>query len=149
MSKILALDIATHCGWATETASGVWDFTLKRGESYGIRVVRFKAKVRELIDLESVEIISYERVAGIHKAAIIVASEMVGVLHDLCIEKGVLITAYSASEIKKFATGKGNANKAAMVQAAKEKYGYLGTSDDEADAIHLYHLTNTDLNSNK
>lgn len=149
MSKILALDIATHCGWATKTASGVWDFTLKRGESYGMRCVRFKAKVREMIDLEEIEIVSYERVAGIHKAAIIVASEMVGVLHDLCIEKNVLITAYSAPEIKKFATGKGNAGKSAMVQSAKEKYGYQGTSDDEADALHLYHLTDADLNSNK
>lgn len=147
--NILSLDIATHCGWKTRTASGVWDFTLKKSDSYGLRIVRFKARVRELIDLEDIDLISYERVAGLHKGAIIVASEMVGVLHDLCIEKGVEITAYSASEIKKFATGKGNANKAAMVQAAKEKYGYIGDSDDEADAIHLYHLTDADLNSNK
>lgn len=147
--NILALDIATHCGWATKTASGLWDFTLKRGESYGMKLIRFKSKVRETIDLEGIEIVSYERVAGLHKAAIISASEMVGVLHDLCIEKGVEITAYSAGEIKKFATGKGNANKAQMVQAAKEKYGYQGTSDDQADAIHLYYLTDADLNSNK
>ncbi len=147
--NILSLDIATKTGWKTRTASGVWDFTLKKSDSYGMRIVRFKAKVREMIDLEEIKIVSYERVAGLHKGAIIVASEMVGVLHDLCIEKGVEITAYSASEIKKFATGKGNANKAAMVQAAKEKYGYQGTSDDEADALHLYHLTDADLNSNK
>jgi len=147
--NILSLDIATKTGWKTRTASGVWDFTLKKSDSYGMRIVRFKAKVREMIDLENIDIISYERVAGLHKGAIIVASEMVGVLHDLCIEKGIEITAYSAPEIKKFATGKGNANKAAMVQAAKEKYGYIGDSDDEADAIHLYYLTDADLNSNK
>lgn len=147
--NILALDIATHCGWATKTASGVWDLSLKRGDSYGLRIVRFKAKVREMLDIEEIEIVSYERVAGLHKAAIIVASEMVGVLHDLCIEKSVEITAYSAGEIKKFATGKGNANKAQMVQAAREKYGYTGDSDDQADALHLYHLTDADLNSNK
>jgi Holliday junction resolvasome RuvABC endonuclease subunit len=147
--NILSLDIATHCGWKTKTASGVWDFTLKRGESYGMKLIRFKSKVRETIDLEGIEIVSYERVAGLHKAAIISASEMVGVLHALCIEKGVEITAYSAGEIKKFATGKGNANKAQMVQAAKEKYGYIGDSDDESDAIHLYYLTDADLNSNK
>ena len=49
--KILSLDIATKTGWATDTTSGVWDLKPKRGESEGMRVVRFKSKVRELIEL--------------------------------------------------------------------------------------------------
>lgn len=31
--KILALDIATKCGWATEVASGTWNLSLRNGES--------------------------------------------------------------------------------------------------------------------
>lgn len=58
--KILALDIATKCGWATATASGTWDFSLKRGESQGMKIVRFVAKVRELIKLENIGIVYYE-----------------------------------------------------------------------------------------
>ena len=144
--NILALDIATKTGWKTKTASGVWDFSLKRSDSYGMRVVRFKAAVREIIQLESINLVSYERPAGRHASSIMVASEMIGVLQDLCIELGVQVTAYSATEIKKFATGKGNANKEAMVAAAREKYNYQGESDDEADAIHLYFKTKNDLN---
>lgn len=142
--KILALDIATKTGWKTGTASGVWDLKPNRGESEGMRVVRFKAKVKEVIELEGIDIIAYERPAGMHKGSIMVASEMVGVLKDLCIEKGVQLACYSASEIKKFATGKGNAKKEAMISAAKS-LGFNPKDDNEADAIHLYRLCKSDL----
>lgn len=142
---VLALDVATTTGWKTPTASGTWNLKPNRGESESMRVVRFKSKVREMIAMEGVTLISYERPAGMHKSSIMVASEMVGVLKDLTVELGIDLACYSASEIKKFATGKGNAKKDAMIEAAKEKYGYTGDSDDEADAIHLYHLTLKDL----
>ncbi len=137
--KILSLDIATVTGWKTETASGTWNLKPNRGESEGMRVVRFKAKVRELIQAESITLVAYERAAGLHKASIIVQSEMIGVLKDLCISLGIELAAYSATEIKKFATGKGNANKTAMVQAA-QALGFNPSDDNEADAIHLYNL---------
>lgn len=143
--KILSLDIATNTGWKTETSSGVWNLKPNRGESEGMRVVRFKAKVRELINLEGIQLISYERPAGRHKASIMVASEMVGVLKDLCIELGIELACYSANEIKKFATGNGNAGKPLMIAAA-EKLGFTPQDDNEADAIHLYLLTTKDIN---
>ena len=144
--KILALDIATKTGWKTETASGVWNLKPNRGESEGMRVVRFKSRVRELIELEGISLVSYERPAGMHKASIMVASEMVGVLKDLCLEKKIQLACYSANEIKKFATGKGNANKQKMIDKAIE-LGFNPTDDNEADAIHLYNLTFLDVNS--
>lgn len=142
--NILALDIATNTGWKTKTSSGVWNLKPNRGESEGMRVVRFKSKVKELIQLEDINLVSYERPAGIHKGSIMVASEMVGVLKDLCIEMGVELACYSAKEIKQFATGKGNANKDAMINAAKEM-GFNPKDDNEADAIHLYFLTLNDV----
>jgi Holliday junction resolvasome RuvABC endonuclease subunit len=144
MSKILALDIATNTGWKTETASGVWNLKPNRGESEGMRVVRFKSKVVELIKLEGITLVSYERPAGMHKASIMVASELVGVLKDLCIGLSIDLACYSATEIKKFATGKGNANKEAMINKAIE-LGYHPQDDNEADAIHLYLLTKKDI----
>jgi hypothetical protein len=67
-----------------------------------------------------------------------VASEMVGVLKDLCIEIGVELASYSTTEIKKDATGKGNAGKPVMIAKA---IGYKPEDDNAADAIHLYLLT--------
>ncbi|MDA3614732.1 crossover junction endodeoxyribonuclease RuvC [Polluticaenibacter yanchengensis] len=142
--KILALDIATKTGWKTETASGVWDLKPNRGESSGMRVVRFKSKVKEIIQIEGITQVSYERPAGANKSSIMAESEMIGVLIDLCIEMGVEYASYSANEIKKFATGKGNAGKPEMINAAV-KLGYNPIDDNEADAIHLYLLTQKDL----
>lgn len=142
--NILALDIATKTGWKTKTASGVWDLKPNRGESEGMRIVRFKSKVRELIALENINIVAYERPSGLHKSSIMVASEMVGVLKDLCIELNIELACYSATEIKKFATGKGNAKKEAMIAEAINR-GYNPKDDNEADAIFIYLLAEKDL----
>ena len=147
MSKnILALDIATKTGWKTRTASGVWDLKVNRGESESMRVIRFRAKVKELIELENIDLVAYERAAGMYKSSIIVESEMIGVLKLLCNELNVALACYSATEIKKFATGKGNAKKEAMIEAAKE-LGYNPKDDNEADAIHIYRLCEKDINN--
>ena len=127
-----------------KTTSGTWDLKPNRGESEGMRVVRFKSKVKELVGIEGITLIAYERPAGMHKASIMVASEMVGVLKDLCIEMNINLACYSAQQIKKFATGKGNAGKPEMIEAAK-KLGYSPADDNEADTIHLYHLAQKDV----
>ena len=144
--KLLALDIATKTGWKTETASGVWDFKLKRGESYGMRLVRFKSAVSEIISLEKIDIVSYEIPVGRFAASTMCATEMIGVLNVICAEMGVEVTSLSASEIKAYATGKGNCGKPAMIQAAKEKYPDIHIIDDNhADAIFIYDLTKSNL----
>lgn len=143
--KILALDIATVCGFRTETASGVWNFNKqKRGDSYGMRLIRFKSSIKEILDLEEIDVVVYERPAGMFKSSIIVASEMIGVLIAICEERGIQYTAYSATEIKKFATGKGNAKKQDMIDVAIS-LGFNPADDNEADAIHLYNLAKKDL----
>lgn len=139
--NLLSLDVATKTGWKTKTASGVWDFSLKRDESSGMRILRFISKIKEVVKLEKINLISFERTAGFHKNALIVQAELHGALKLYCEENEIPYTAYSATEIKKFATGKGNANKDAMIRYAKEKYGYLGKDDNEADAIHIFYLT--------
>ena len=42
--------------------------------------------------------------------------------------------------LKKWATGKGNANKATVVSAVSQRHGMLLSNDDEADALALAHL---------
>jgi len=137
--KLLALDIATKTGWKTATASGTWDLTPNKGESSGMRLIRFRAKLIEIIKAENIRIIAYERPAGFHKSALIIAGELVGVLKTVAEEYHIHLACYSSTEIKKFATGKGNATKEEMIKAAQRK-GYNPQDDNEADAIHLYDL---------
>jgi Holliday junction resolvasome RuvABC endonuclease subunit len=145
--KILSLDVSSHCGWAiSNKIYGVWELTPKRDESGGMRLLRFKAKLQEVVNLEKIQLVVFERSSGIHKGAIIVQSELHGVLKIFCEENGIEHKAYSAKEIKKFATGKGNANKEKMILAAKEKLGYNGDNDNEADALWILELAKRDFN---
>lgn len=138
---ILAIDQASHCGWAlSKDLYGVWDLTTKKDEDMGMKLIRFKNKLKEVCVSEGVNLIVYERVAGMHTASIIHAAKMVAIIETFCTENGINYTAFSAQEVKKFATGKGNANKDAMVKAAQEQYGYTGTDDNVADALHIWHL---------
>lgn len=148
MNNILALDIATKTGWATKDASGVWDFKLKRGESEGMKVVRFKSKLREIIKLQEINIIAYERPAGLHASSIITASKFLGILEETAEELGINYSGYSATEIKKHATGKGNVKKDLMIAAAKLKFKHIEIIDDNhADALWLYHMVFNELNT--
>ncbi len=147
---ILSLDVATKCGWAlgdltTIEASGVWDFNIKRDESSGMRLVRFKTKLHELFSTRKIELVTFERSAGMHKAPIIIQSELHGVLKLACEDLGIKYKAYSAQEIKRFATGKGNSNKIAMGKALFEKHGISLSDDNEVDAIWILKLTQKDF----
>lgn len=144
--KLLAIDQASQCGWATENASGVWDFNTRKDESAGMKMLRFRSKLKEVCAMEEINLIVYERVAGFHKNAIIHAAKMVAIIESFCEENGIEYKAVSATEVKKYATGKGNANKDAMVASAQSKLGYTGTNDNEADALWIYQLIKQELN---
>jgi len=145
--KILAIDQASNCGWCvSETDYGTWDFNTRKDESSGMKWLRFRAKLKEMNDLLKIDLIAYERVAGHHKNSIIHSAKMVAIIESFCEENGIQYRAFSASEIKKFATGKGGAGKPAMIKAAKDKYGYDGNDDNTADAIHIYFLAKDSLN---
>jgi len=143
--RMLALDPATHCGWAiSNDVYGVWNLTPKRDESMGMRLIRFRAKLIEIIENEKINLVSFERPGGRHTGAIIVQSELQGQIKVICEERFIPYRAYSSQEIKKHATGKGNSGKPQMVSAAKQKLGYTGKDDNEADALWLLDLTKLD-----
>ena len=143
--KILAIDPATNCGWAiSHQLYGVWKLSPKRDESMGMRLIRFRAKLQEIITKENINLVVFERPGGRFKGAIIVQSELQGQLKVICEDLNVAYRAYSSQEIKKHATGKGNAGKPAVIQAAREKLQYPGNDDNEADALWLLDLAIND-----
>lgn len=145
--KILSLDVASLTGWAiSNTIYGTWNFKTMTDESMGMKLIRFRAKLKEIHASEELDIIIYERPAGQHKKSIIHQSKLIAVLEEFCEENGIDYRAYSAKEIKSFATGNGNASKTDMVKAAKEKYKYEGDDDNEADALHMLNLFKEEYN---
>jgi len=144
--KILSIDPATKCGWATNSprACGVWDLSVKSDESDGMRLIRFESKLSEFCLTNAPKLITFERPGGKFTKPIMTQSEIIGTLKAFCIKHKIEYRAYSSTEIKKHATGKGNANKQAMIDAAKDKLSYAGNNDNEADALWLLNLTEND-----
>jgi len=143
--RILALDPATHCGWAiSRDVYGVWDLTPKRDESIGMRLIRLRSKLNEVIASENINLVVFERPGGRHVAAVIVQSELQGQIKVVCEDLKIPYRAYSSQEIKKFATGKGNAGKPAVIKAAQNKLGYQGINDNEADALWALELAKSE-----
>lgn len=146
--KILSLDIASTTGWAIDTKSlyGTWDLKTLKDESMGMKLIRLKAKLKLIHSVEKLDLIIYERAAGQHTASVIHQAKLIGIVEKFCEEEGIEYKAYSAKELKKFATGNGNCGKPAMVKAAKDKYGYLEGDDNVADAMHMLELCKQELN---
>lgn len=145
--KMLALDVATTTGWCTNSASGIWNLTPKKDESGGMRLIRFRAKLREICESEQIKLIVFEQLATYGKFPNFVAGEMQGILKIFCEENKIDYKSFAPTAIKKFATGSGVAKKEEMVAAAK-KYKPSVESNDEADAIILYRLAIDDLKLN-
>lgn len=142
--KILALDPATKCGWAHSAGpSGVWDLSIKRDESRGMRLIRFRGKLNEIKDNVGIDVIVFEAARNAKasmQGALVTQAELQGVLKTWCDDNDIDYRGYSPSEIKKHATGKGNASKEAMVEAAKQKFKKPIKDDNEADALWILDL---------
>jgi Holliday junction resolvasome RuvABC endonuclease subunit len=143
--RMLALDVATITGWCTKTASGVWKLAPKKDESKGMRLIRFKAKLKEICEMEEIKLIVFEMPAIAGKFPNFVGMEMMGVLKLFCEENGINHTGYPPKRLKKEVTGNGNASKNDMIEYCKNHYGIDPETDDEADAVCLYHYAIKDL----
>jgi|SRR5882762_3548017 len=141
---LLALDIATKTGFCCATASGVWDLAPKRNESSGMRLIRLKAKLSEICQMEKITLITHEQIAVYGKFPNIVGLEMIGVMKHFAEENKINVTAYMPTQIKQYATGDGKADKQVMLSAARA-FRPSVIDDNEADAFFLYHLTVFDL----
>lgn len=144
--KLLSIDPATKTGWAIDNNYyGLWDLAQKKNESWGIKLLRFRKFLTELVDLAGITIIAYEKAGGRNYSALISHSKLVGEIEKFCEERNMEFIGKSASEIKKFATGKGNSGKPAMISAAQTKLGYEGDDDNIADALWLNNLVKYEL----
>ena len=140
--KILAIDPATHCGFAYydgAITSGVWDLSVRTDESSGMRLLRFKGKLKEISAL-GIELVVFEAVRHANPKmirGIIIQSEIQGILKCWCDENEVEYFGLSPSEIKKHITGKGNADKIAVMNAINKKLNLQIKDDNEADALAI------------
>lgn len=141
--KILSIDPGSRCGWALYDSStkeflvsGVWDLTPPRGCSPGVRYLKLRSRLAEVLDAY-VEIGTLA-VEGAHHRGGAATEYAIGVVTHCqawAAEVGVELLQVRASTVKRVATGRGNASKDEMMDAAESMWkGVRFHSDDEADA---------------
>lgn len=152
---ILALDPGTKTGWATSDGkSGSKDLTPNKAkkrpptpaEPESSRCYRAYSLVRRIV-LDSGLSVEEAYEKGWHmavegaasfqrgKSAVRVGHELRGALKVACHFYGGTYVEVQPGDLKRFATGSAVADKPAMLKAARDRLGYEGEDEDEADAL--------------
>mgnify|MGYP001110525960 CR=1 FL=1 len=140
-----AFDLGTTTGWAAcfdgMVRSGTWSFQPQRFEGGGMRFLRFRRNISELLlgCVQPEMVVFFEEVrrhAGTTAAH--VYGGFMAELTAFCDGHSIPYSGIPVGTIKKHATGKGNANKQAMIDAAKERWPDVVLEDDNhADALWI------------
>lgn len=140
--SLLALDLGTSAGWALHNTAGVASGTVSlkhtRYDGGGMRFLRFRRWL-EQIDQEAgpFEAVYFEEVRRhVGTDAAHVYGGLLGVLTAWCEEYLVAYQGVPVGTIKRFIAGKGNADKAAVIDAVRAK-GFNPADDNEADALAI------------
>ncbi len=146
---ILSLDLATKTGWACNIhgkRSGVVEFQLKRGESPGMRFLRCRAWLNEMLQLcgGKIDVIVYEQAHHRGGAATACCVGLVTEVLAFAAENNIEVMSVHSGSLKKWATGNGRASKADMIKAA-QKRGWDPEDDNQADATLLLEYTVSSL----
>jgi hypothetical protein len=140
---VFALDLGTTTGWALRSrdggiTSGTMTFKPSRFEGGGMRYLRFRHWLADVTRLAGgLERIVFEEVrahAGTDAGHIY--GGFLAHLAAWCEERRIAYEGVPVGTIKRFATGRGNADKAAMIAAIRAR-GFAPADDNEADAIAL------------
>lgn len=139
---ILSLDLGTTTGWASLIGgivhSGTVIFRSGRYDGGGMRYLRFQAWLEQLADdsggLRAIYFEEVRRHIGTDAAHIY--GGFLATLTAWCEREGVAYQGVPVGTIKRFATGKGNAGKDAVLAAVRQR-GFQPADDNEADAIAI------------
>ena len=141
--RILSLDQATVAGWAVVedtgavVASGVWKLAdaKRTGESRGMRYIRFRHQLKAAIEEYRPAMLCHEQTLLRGGAATEIANGLKALILEAAAERNLEVSCVHTSELKKWATGNGRAEKPEMIKAAASLSGRSPRDDNEADAI--------------
>jgi Holliday junction resolvasome RuvABC endonuclease subunit len=147
--KILSLDLGTHMGWAYAQNGFILDsgtVHFKTNDKFtggGLRGLKMQNWLNSLVQAgKKLELVTFEEVrahTGVDAAHAYGGYLMV--LTAWCELNGVPYISVPVGTIKKHATGKGNAKKEQMIDAAYLICGKIPHDDNEADAICIMNYT--------
>jgi Holliday junction resolvasome RuvABC endonuclease subunit len=142
-TTILALDLATTTGWAIASCniitSGTVSFKGSRYEGGGMRFLRFRRWLRDMLESEKPEAIYYEEVRRhLSTDSAHIHGGLLAIMQAECEARSIPYAGIPVGTIKKRATGRGNADKTAMVASAVARWPDQAIIDDnQADALWI------------
>ena len=143
LPAVLALDLGGATGWALRghdghITSGTVEFRNDRWQGGGMRFLRFRKWLTEVKHAsDGLDQVAFEEVrshAGTDAAHLF--GKWLAILTAWCEHHSIAYQGVPVGTIKRFATGRGNADKAAMVAAMRAR-GFRPSDDNEADALAI------------
>jgi len=142
-SGILAVDLGTMTGYAVRTpdgsiTSGTVSFRPSRYDGGGMRYLRFRGWLKELAtDVGGLSAIYFEEIRRhLSTDAAHVHGGLLAVLTAWAEQREIPYQGVPVGTIKRHVTGKGNADKAAVIAAVRAR-GFNPADDNEADALAI------------
>ncbi len=143
LGTILALDLGTLTGFALQTAdgaivSGTVSFRPSRYDGGGIRYLRFRGWLDSMAqDAAGIGVVHFEEVRRhLSTDAAHVHGGLLATLTAWCEQRSIAYQGVPVGTIKRYVTGKGNADKAAVIAAVRAR-GFNPADDNEADALAI------------
>jgi hypothetical protein len=142
-SVILALDLGQRTGWAVRNrdgaiASGTHEFRPGRFEGGGMIWLRFRGWLQE-VDPGGVGVVVFEEVRRhLGTSAAHIFGGYLAHLTAWAEANKIPYCGVPVGTIKRHVTGKGNADKQAVIDAIR-RLGFVPSDDNEADALALLH----------
>ena len=146
----LAIDVGLHTGWAEITKhgkkfeSGEWNFTAckdaeSQTRSWGMVYNAFTEALTSRCISSDIKLLAFELPPGQWKslASRLSIIGLIAMLYKTADSLNLNICPVSPTELKKFATGKGQCSKQVMVTALRTKHGIHCSSSHEADATWI------------
>jgi hypothetical protein len=139
----LALDLAlgtTGICWGPDP-DDVDTLTCPRGYIDGSRLEWWWSALRNHIVSVDTVVVEAPFIHRAHPSGSVPIIKLHGLVEWLCHHEQVRYTTVAPSQLKKWATGSGKADKNLMMACAQER-GWAGTDHNEADALLLWHYEN-------
>lgn len=143
--NVLSVDAAEHTGYYSTHGYGTWYFppTDKAPKKLGLdyeQHYQFYKTVKDFILKHDIKVVAAEDVnVGTRFMALRKLSELRGVLFMLCAELNIPLIFFNVTNIKKWATGDGRADKKKMMEYAIKRWHIDPEGDDNVgDACHIF-----------
>lgn len=140
INDIMALDIATHCGYYSVHEGGTWNFEESLHRNNNKQHSAFRNTLIDFIQKYGIKQVVAEDVSvNNHFIDARKLSEFRGILLEVCdtldLPEPIFV---NPKTVKSWATGNGNATKADMIKFCKLRWRIVPCDDNMADATHIF-----------